>query len=384
MKRSFATARRRAGFVLLAAALTMSACTDADILTRRPGETTTGSYGQACADTELHVFGSYESRSTAADPTTPWPPPVLQQDTRVRIDRPGRHKLVLSAYNPTRWLVDAAADAAIVEIVVVGYHAQQVELGPGVVAKIEIQSHEQGGETICGYSWPYNGGGCDTQELLDFAARVGKQPVDSFHGCYQVDSWTLQPDMSVQSTCGGDSGGYPLYELIRPESMACGTEADEVQVIGVYETRSDHSYKYHPVGNARVRLDRPGRQTLVLSSYEPTDWTVEVGAGVDLAAVYATGYQAQRVKLPAGSSAKVVTTSYETGQDEDYVACGVQLPSDRRGCPTEQLLQWAADKAGRRVTSFRSCYRTANWVIGSDLETSADCESGPLTLVRFD
>jgi hypothetical protein len=152
---------------------------------------------------ELHVFGSYEARSGAERAT---------RESVVRIERPGRHRLVVSAYEPVRWRIEAAPGAEIVQVVAVGYHAQEVVLGPGVDAEIRKGSYEHGGPYACGYSWPYNGGGCDTRELLDLAAREVGRTVTSFHGCYQVDRWRLMPDLSVVSSCDSDGGGYEPYE----------------------------------------------------------------------------------------------------------------------------------------------------------------------------
>ncbi len=331
-----------------------------------------------CSDeVEMHVIGSYEPVSTPADPGAPWPPPARpQRDSHVRIDRPGKHQLVLSSYEPVKWHVSAAPGVEIVKVVAIGYHAQAIQLAAGVGAAVEVHSYEQDGQFACGYSWPYNGGGCDTSELLEFAGAATGDDLTSFHGCYTVNDWTLNADLSVQSNC---SGSQPS-ELVPPPPV-CEPE-DEVQVVGVYQTRSDHSGGNHPVGTGRVRIDRPGRQTLVLSSYEPTNWKIEVGPGVELQAVYATGYHAQTVELPAGVSVPVVSTSYETGGN--FVSCGYRYPGDTGGCNTPALLSWAAQQTSKPVTSFRGCYDGRNWRIGANLETTADCIGGDLTFARFD
>jgi hypothetical protein len=335
-----------------------------------------------CDDAELHVLGSYEAVSSGPrDPSQPWPPPHVQRDSYVRMDRPGRHKLVLSSSEPVKWHVSAAPGVEITQVIAIGYHAQAVQLAPGLDAAVEIHSYEQDGQFACGYSWPYNGGGCDTSELLAFAEGAAGDRLTSFHGCYQVNDWVINADLSVESNCGSDGGGYLPYEYLPPAEV-CEPEADEVQVVGVYQTRADHSGGHHPVGTGRVRVDRPGRQTLVLSSYEPTNWKIEVGPGVQLQAVYATGYHAQTVELPAGVDVPVTTTSYDTGGS--FVSCGFRYPGDSGGCNTPGLLAWAAQQTGKPVTSFRGCYDGRTWRIGRDLETTADCIGGDLTEARFD
>lgn len=55
----------------------------------------------------------------------------------------------------------------------------------------------------------------------------------------------------------------------------------ETHIIGVYETRSDHSFGYHPAGVAYVHVTGSASVpvNLVLSSYEPTQWILD-GAGL--------------------------------------------------------------------------------------------------------
>ena len=72
------------------------------------------------------------------------------------------------------------------------------------------------------------------------------------------------------------SSGYnPSYYI------NTGSGSPETHIIGVYETRSDSSFGYHPIGMAHVHIS--GTATvpvnLVLSSYEPTQWILD-GSGV--------------------------------------------------------------------------------------------------------
>jgi hypothetical protein len=327
--------------------------------------------GQCGDGVELHVIGTYEPAPQGSGPRVP-------RDSNVRIDRPGKHRLVLSAYEPVKWRVSAGPGVEITKVIAIGYHTQTVSLAAGVSAAVEVHSYEQDGQSACGYSWPYNGGGCDTRALLAFAGTATNDPLTSFHGCYQGNNWVLNADLSVQSNCSGS----PSYALVPPPEQCEPDDDDEVQVVGVYQTRSDHSGGYHPVGTGRVKLDRPGRQTLVLSSYEPTNWKLEIGPGVELQAVYATGYHAQTVELPAGLNVPVTTTSHQTGGD--FVSCGFRYPGDTGGCNTPALLAWAARHSGKPVTSFRGCYDGRTWRIGTNLETTADCAGNDLTEARFD
>lgn len=80
-------------------------------------------------------------------------------------------------------------------------------------------------------------------------------------------------------------------------------------MIGVYETRSDHSSNYHPTGTAEIEIgDQFGKDTiLVLSSYEPTKWNI-TGLGVDdITNVILYGYHDQSI---FGLLASTLVTEY--------------------------------------------------------------------------
>ncbi|MFO0738787.1 MAG: hypothetical protein U0270_23010 [Labilithrix sp.] len=78
---------------------------------------------------------------------------------------------------------------------------------------------------------------------------------------------------AVHVTCG-DSEQEPSYARSTSTSKAGDVE---VHALGMYETRSDHGFDYHPRGHATITLTRKGRHALVLSAYEPTDFEIVVG-----------------------------------------------------------------------------------------------------------
>ncbi|MFE3443475.1 hypothetical protein ACFXNW_10620 [Nocardia sp. NPDC059180] len=80
----------------------------------------------------------------------------------------------------------------------------------------------------------------------------------------------------VVHNCDYD-GGYEVTEKRNPDAVA---DLD-VHDIEVYQTRSDHSFGYHPQGAADVYVHNTARpQVLVLSAYEPTLWRVHSDPGV--------------------------------------------------------------------------------------------------------
>ena len=169
-----------------------------------------------CDSAEVDVFGVYETRSDHSSGDHP------VGEAGVTIDRPGPHKLVLSAYEPTNWHVTLTSGATVESIYLIGYHAQTVRV-PGMPdVPVTIDTFDNGGTPGCGYSYPYNGQGCDTDELFArVEAKVG--PINTFHGCYRASQWALRTDGTGKSDCDTEAG-YKQYELIRGCQHAGGWE----------------------------------------------------------------------------------------------------------------------------------------------------------------
>jgi hypothetical protein len=149
----------------------------------------------ACGPVETHVVAVYETHSNHSGGNHP--PGAAQ----VTIERQGKHNLVLSSYEPVNWRVTLAPGASVETVLLIGYHEQTIDL-PGVPVW-----RAQG----CGYSYPYNGGGCETDDLFGVIKdRLGVSP-RTFHGCYQASSWTLRSDGSASSNCN-TGAGYEMYE----------------------------------------------------------------------------------------------------------------------------------------------------------------------------
>lgn len=171
--------------LLTALALTaLAACStnegsSSSSLTQEPGN---------CGSLETHVIGIYEGHNGTAS---------------VRVERPGKHALVLSAHEATRWTVSVAPGVEIEAIYAVGIHKQTVDAPRGI--KVVSENKDAGDPYGCGYAYPSTGTACNTENLLDLVkARV--HAVTSFHGCYHGAIWTLEEDLSVTSNCNGDLG----------------------------------------------------------------------------------------------------------------------------------------------------------------------------------
>lgn len=152
-------------------------------------------YDPSCV--EYHAFGVYDASSYDG------PGGYYAGAATVRIERPGKHVIALSAYEATNWTIETSAGAEITAILLLGYNDQNVA-APGDPTITDLSTDDD--YPSCGYSLPYNGEGCDTNELLAFEASWAGRPLTSFHGCYQATAFTLGADLSVTSACNVDAG----------------------------------------------------------------------------------------------------------------------------------------------------------------------------------
>lgn len=134
----------------------------------------------------------------------------------------------------------------------------------------------------------------------------------------------------------------------------------QLLVIGVYETRSDHSFNYHPQGTASVNILNQGTAplTLVLSSYEPTLWNLNVAAGVSINEVILNGYHSQQV-----SGASGITVTDRSGLGNYFSACAYAWPSSTGGCDTPGLISGVEAYTGLTLTAFSGIYRATDFTV---------------------
>jgi hypothetical protein len=192
---------------------------------------------------------------------------------------------------------------------------------------------------------------------------VPKDPVAPSPPNPSPGNYTPAYPATIQAACSAPvidildcatSGGYEV-STYRPKLHG----EPEVNVIGVYETRSDHSgADYHPTGEATVKVTRHAKQILVLSSYEPTHWTVVLDQGVTVEKILTLGYYAQPVTFQ-GPSVPVQHLGY---------SCGYVYPENGQGCETSTLFAKAEKSAQSPISSFAGCYRANTFVVRDDEE----------------
>jgi hypothetical protein len=298
------------------------------------------------SETALHLVGVYET---------------YEYEASVYFDQSGSNVLALSAYTSTQWNVELAPGASLDKIVAVGYEAQFVKGPEGVPVEIYTYEGQDSELAGCGYSLPYDGGGCDTDQLIATVESITGLTLSRFDGCYrasaiQVGSKTCEPPpppppappSSVILDCADQSYSSRSETNGRPA----------VYLGAVYETRSDHEYGYHPTGEAYVEFTLPGENVLALSAYEPTHWVVEVTPGASLQKVVLIGYHTQTADVPEGVALEV--HDYES-TDSPLAACGYSLPYNGGGCDTDQLIANVETITGLPVTGFDGCYNATTF-----------------------
>jgi hypothetical protein len=147
-------------------------------------ETSTFATGQAAGVPQVHVIGVYETRADHAHGEHP------RGAATVRVEQPGRHVLVLSAYEPTDFEIVAANGAIVEKVVLVGYHPHTAK-APSDAVILDRSGEREDALRACGYTQnPEDGDGCDTPRLLaDVRSSVGE--ITSFAGCYRATSFVI-------------------------------------------------------------------------------------------------------------------------------------------------------------------------------------------------
>ena len=135
----------------------------------------------SATEPELILMGVYE------------PDPSSGGAITVDIDRGATMVLHLSSYTAVDWTINNNAGAIIDEILVSGYDAQTVNAPSGV--PVTIRTAATTGTHFgyfCGYSLPYNYGGCDTDKLIAGVESYTGLTMASFAGCYQARSFKVE------------------------------------------------------------------------------------------------------------------------------------------------------------------------------------------------
>lgn len=193
-------------------------------------------------------------------------------------------------------------------------------------------------------------------------------PPASGAGSSPVTEEGTPPASDAGTPCGAAQGDSPPKLTIHDCAISSGYSASsytapaaggpELVVFGIYESRGDHSAGYHPEGTATVHVRRKTPHILVLSSYEPTLWTLDIAPGAKLEGIILNGYSRQRV---AGVPSGVQVT--DRSGSSSLSACAYKWPADDQGCDTQKLVSGLRALTGQEVTAFAGCYRATEFTV---------------------
>jgi hypothetical protein len=178
-------------------------------------------------------------------------------------------------------------------------------------------------------------------------------------GAGEIESTSGEAPATTGSVCSSavdvadcaTNQGYQVYRWQGPSGPT------EVVALGVYQTRSDHSGGSHPEGSAQVTDSRQSPHVLLLSSYEPTAWTVRAAAGSGLVRVVVAGYYPQRVTVSSG-----VRVDNFSGSSQGF-ACAYSIPYNGGGCDPANMHQFVSRVGLPPVGTFAGCYRATTFAV---------------------
>ena len=150
------------------------------------------------------------------------------------------------------------------------------------------------------------------------------------------------------------SGGYQATYYTSPQPIS-----PEIHLLGVYETHSGHSFNYHPPGAAQVTIIGTTNVPvhLVLSSYEPVNWTLLGSSVAQVASVLVNSHYPGTV---AGiSSSKVIN---RTGVNS-LGAYGYAWPSSSGGSNTPLLVNNVQALLGAPISTFSGAYSASKFTV---------------------
>jgi len=128
---------------------------------------------------EVHIIGLYDGGSSAeySNPQGVFIPGTTQVNVRGRATRPV--SLVLSAYEPTHWILKGSGVTSLESVVVIGYHESDA-IGVDS-SKVINRSGSANRWGYCGYEWQSQRGTCAKEVERHFGT-----PIASFTGIYST------------------------------------------------------------------------------------------------------------------------------------------------------------------------------------------------------
>lgn len=157
-----------------------------------------------------------------------------------------------------------------------------------------------------------------------------------YEACMGAGHAPAEPTLECNEGYGGD---------------AYTAQGSGLHVIGIYEAHSNHGFQYHPEGHVTVRVEASMQPiTLVLSSYEPVHWQLDVAPGALLERVIINGYHDANI---SGQGPALVEEFTQEGTGA-YIE-GVSV-FDFEDTQTQAFLSAMELYTGQTLSSFQGCY----------------------------
>lgn len=142
---------------------------------------------------DLVVVGIYEADHQTANEH-------ITNPANVEIKNGGNKPivLVLSSYEPVQWNISLESGVILNEIILNGFHSHSYT---GVPASIVDDKSGTGNYlTACGFSYPYNGDGCDTDQLFSEIEIYTGLSVSNFAGTYRASDFSITSSSELSTT----------------------------------------------------------------------------------------------------------------------------------------------------------------------------------------
>ena len=150
----------------------------------------------------------------------------------------------------------------------------------------------------------------------------------------------------------GSGNGYPVSSYLNAKPGK-----KQLHVIGVYYGKDQA--KVHVTGTTSQPV------TLVLSSYEKTQWVIDGASRGKIGTVILNGFNGSTVTGQSVFAKVVNRTGFnaKTGAPNYWSACAYAWPGDDQGCDTASLVKGVQSYTGQPITTFTGVYQANDFTV---------------------
>jgi hypothetical protein len=218
----------------------------------------------------------------------------------------------------------------------------------------------------------FDDGAAGHDTAVDTDTDTDTTPVDTADSADSGTGQVDDTDTAVLVDTGDDTTPVDTGEDTRPTTTGaiavtgrCGAStwtgwsdtaaaAPELHVVGMYESDGGSP------GPAYVTFTRAAESILVLTSYSPVDWQVDLVAGTDVTRIIVSNYDAppSTVTFLSRTTAPVVNGGW-------VGACAYEIPDmdPTSGCETPDLQAILEAGTGLAMSSFQGCYSGGEFTV---------------------